>query len=35
MELNISTILKKYLPPNFNGDQSLTKTAQKALEKIK
>ena len=30
-ELSIGSVLKKFTPPTYNGDQSLIKTAQKAL----
>lgn len=32
--LNLSSILNKYIPPNFTADPNLIKTAQKALDKL-
>lgn len=33
--LNIKTILGKFVPPAYNSDPGLIKTAQKALDKCK
>ena len=33
--LNIETILAKWVPPAYNGDQGIIKSAQRALDKLK